>query len=201
MSTGSEPTTPGYETLTSDERQLFAEIGELTGRGWAGTVTHDNLIDVAKICLRQLNQRMMSAALSVSRAQTDQARADYQEFVDRDREIEGRIIELLERVEAADEPVTESEELVYVTAYAVTRHYGGPEEGGWWYDWYEPIQTVPTTSEDADRIADGLRAKHSDNDQNGPQGRFSVLGNGSDLVVLVEDSPADCTTTTRPHYE
>ena len=24
--------------------------------------------------------------------------------------------------------------LMYVNAYEVTRHYGGPEEGGWWYN-------------------------------------------------------------------
>lgn len=26
---------------------------------------------------------------------------------------------------------------VAVSVYAVTRHYGGPEEGGWWYNWQD----------------------------------------------------------------
>jgi hypothetical protein len=30
----------------------------------------------------------------------------------------------------------------FITAYSVTRHYGGPEEGGWWYNWYTPLKTV-----------------------------------------------------------
>jgi len=30
----------------------------------------------------------------------------------------------------------------FITAYEVTRHYGGPEEGGWWYNWYEPIESI-----------------------------------------------------------
>jgi len=25
---------------------------------------------------------------------------------------------------------------VFMAVYEVTREYGGPEEGGWWYDWY-----------------------------------------------------------------
>ncbi len=33
--------------------------------------------------------------------------------------------------------------LRYVNAYAVTRHYGGPEEGGWWYNRGQPLASVP----------------------------------------------------------
>src|SRR5690606_24555927 len=24
----------------------------------------------------------------------------------------------------------------YIVLVRITRHFGGPEEGGWWYDWY-----------------------------------------------------------------
>lgn len=34
-------------------------------------------------------------------------------------------------------------ERLYVNAYAVTRHYGGPEEGGWWYNAGQPLASVP----------------------------------------------------------
>lgn len=30
----------------------------------------------------------------------------------------------------------------YITAYLVRRRYGGPEEGGWWYNCYEVEKTV-----------------------------------------------------------
>ncbi len=30
---------------------------------------------------------------------------------------------------------------VYINAYAVTRHYGGPEEGGWHYDAGHPVES------------------------------------------------------------
>lgn len=35
----------------------------------------------------------------------------------------------------------------YINAYAVTRHYGGPEEGGWWYNAGEPLASVPIQAE------------------------------------------------------
>ena len=34
---------------------------------------------------------------------------------------------------------------VYVNAYEVTREYGGPEEGGWYYDAGEPMASVPVS--------------------------------------------------------
>ena len=44
-------------------------------------------------------------------------------------------------------PVVESgsikPRLKFVNVYSVTRHYGGPEEGGWWYNQGEPIASVP----------------------------------------------------------
>lgn len=30
----------------------------------------------------------------------------------------------------------------YITVYEVDRCYGGPEEGGWWYNRYVPIETI-----------------------------------------------------------
>ena len=35
----------------------------------------------------------------------------------------------------------------YVNVYAITRHYGGPEEGGWWYNTGEPIESRVATDE------------------------------------------------------
>ena len=33
--------------------------------------------------------------------------------------------------------------VAFVNAYAVTRHYGGPEEGGWWYNAGHPLASMP----------------------------------------------------------
>jgi hypothetical protein len=33
--------------------------------------------------------------------------------------------------------------ILYLNAYEVTRHYGGPEEGGWWWNLFTPLASVP----------------------------------------------------------
>lgn len=37
--------------------------------------------------------------------------------------------------------------ILYVNAYAVTRHYGGPEEGGWWFNSGSPLASIPVKAE------------------------------------------------------
>jgi len=44
---------------------------------------------------------------------------------------------------AEDCPAAGTKQILYVNLYRVTRHYGGPEEGGWWYDAGEPLASVP----------------------------------------------------------
>lgn len=89
----------------------------------------------------------------------------------------------------------------YVNAYAVTRHYGGPEEGGWWYDAGEVVASTYIGNDYgvAERVRDKMRkrlAPRFDNTRN----RYSVLG-GADLVVCVEDEPAVAYPAERPYYE
>lgn len=36
---------------------------------------------------------------------------------------------------------------VYANVYGVAQCYGGPEEGGWWYDTGYPLASVPFTTE------------------------------------------------------
>jgi hypothetical protein len=40
-----------------------------------------------------------------------------------------------------------SEAFLYVNAYEVTRHFGGREEGGWWFNLLEPIASIPIRAE------------------------------------------------------
>jgi hypothetical protein len=85
----------------------------------------------------------------------------------------------------------------YVTAYEVSRHYGGPEEGGWWFDWYEPLATFPVTdqalvyelqAEVLERYADRINGDI-----------YSVLG-GVDVRAYLETTPFSHTTAEIPHY-
>lgn len=86
---------------------------------------------------------------------------------------------------------------MFVTAYEVTRHYGGPEEGGWWYNWFEPIQTVPVAKEDAETMVSVLKERYEDRVEGNI---YSVLG-GTAVDVIIEDEPATHATTERPRYE
>jgi hypothetical protein len=82
----------------------------------------------------------------------------------------------------------------YVTVYRVTRHYGGPEEGGWWYNWYEPVHTEPyRTMEQRDELQKEWRDR-----DNGDI--YSVLG-GEEYRVYAEAILNESATTERPHYE
>jgi hypothetical protein len=128
--------------------------------------------------------------------------------------VEGGIPE--ERIFSIDEATEEGSEcywhrdgvIVYVNGYAVTRHFGGPEEGGWYYDIGNPIgsspcllkcePTVPIQFELQDertRIEEILK-QHPEIDE---RSRFSVLG-GTDLQVCIEYHMAEVWPTERPRY-
>lgn len=90
----------------------------------------------------------------------------------------------------------------YVNAYSVERCYGGPEEGGWWYDAGEPIATIVVADEN-DEV--GIKtAKERLTKEHGwksnSQGRYSVNG-GADFEISVEEVPAEAYPKSRPHYE
>jgi hypothetical protein len=83
----------------------------------------------------------------------------------------------------------------WVTAYAVTRHYGGPEEGGWWFNWFTPVETIRSidpevTKEIMEHKWQGIKEGDI----------YSVLG-GVDLAVYREENPRQYESKIRPHYE
>lgn len=87
----------------------------------------------------------------------------------------------------------------YISVYRVTRHYGGPEEGGWWYDWYELLETLPFEEkpESEELIRKYLNDKYKDESYGDIN---SVLG-GAEVEVVVEDTPGANRSTEVPHYE
>jgi len=86
----------------------------------------------------------------------------------------------------------------YVNAYVVTRHYGGPEEGGWWFNAGEPVASVPVEEgHDAEPIRESLRGKFADLNRGNI---YSVLG-GEEVQVFIEDHFAEHFPRERPHYE
>lgn len=91
--------------------------------------------------------------------------------------------------------------IVFVNAYLVDRLYGGPEEGGWWYDSGAPLASVPVDRGDEAAI-EMWRAKLTTmfSDRAGSRSRSSVIG-GPDIEVYVEDHTAAYFPAERPYYE
>lgn len=118
---------------------------------------------------------------------------------------------------------------LYVNIYAVGRSYGGPEEGGWWFDTGEPVGSIPIDMTDAERHALHLLvmqregedvdpevyAKHFDGymreraegiraaylDLYPETGKSSSVCGGEDYRIRVEDHIARAYPSERPHYE
>lgn len=85
----------------------------------------------------------------------------------------------------------------YVGVYSIRRCYGGPEEGGWWYDSGDLMFSVRCFSEEsADDLGALLREKFPRTGK-----RYSVLG-GYDFEIKVGNTfPIEHFPTNRPHYE
>lgn len=76
----------------------------------------------------------------------------------------------------------------WINVYEYSRHYGGPEEGGWWYDSWEclasygpfqdPVQLDNTLGWVEDKFELGPRG----------HGRYPVL-NGTGVAVRTENAP------------
>lgn len=94
-----------------------------------------------------------------------------------------------------------------VSEYNVTRHYGGPEEGGWWYDRHEFVRVIMSTDDEeaAFARARALNAEARENKEQPDgkcyQGRFSVA-DPTDKVFYVDREPRenDNMNEPRPHY-
>jgi hypothetical protein len=87
-----------------------------------------------------------------------------------------------------------------ITEYSVDRCYGGPEEGGWWFDNFQPTGRVVAVFVDATLapcVAQAL-TERAQQCKDGT-GRDSVIGT-PDLVYLAEERIGENRTLERPVY-
>ena len=105
--------------------------------------------------------------------------------------------------------------MTYVSTYKIDQCYGGPEEGGWWYDWYTLVDTLNVDNEDVAipvrqaRLGSLEKAKcHA---ASIPEGNSPYLDTEGYIPtgfsvetrydIVIEEQPGDNSTTERPHYE
>ena len=89
-------------------------------------------------------------------------------------------------------------EIIYANVFRVTRQYGGPEEGGWWYDAGEVIGSIRVLATDCeDRLRKYLMRAYED--EQCLRGRHSAAG-GADVVIRLEDHEAEPFPSERPVY-
>lgn len=94
------------------------------------------------------------------------------------------------------ENLTWKDEL-WVNVYAVTRHYGGPEEGGWWYDQQTPVRCVPCVRWYSASIKERLEKEFKELDR----GDISSVNGGVEHRVHIEQKAGESDPQETPHYE
>lgn len=85
---------------------------------------------------------------------------------------------------------------VFVNVYEVDRIYGGPEEGGWWYDARTIIETREVSQYAVDDAVRELEEQYPNTGK-----VYSVIYDGGDYRVRVEDQPGANYPEKTPHYE
>lgn len=91
--------------------------------------------------------------------------------------------------------------MFYANVYEIDRAYGGPEEGGWWYDTGHAIRTLGFVSHRKAQRALRLLQKHCECNNKGLHSPGSMLSEGLWREACIECHPARDYPETRPHYE
>lgn len=96
----------------------------------------------------------------------------------------------------------------FICVYEVDRVYGGPEEGGWWYDtrtfvYRDPRPFFPKGDwpiYEFEAEYEAFKAEHPE--WVGDNGyRYSMAPNGCDYAIGFYQDPQPFYPTERPHYE
>lgn len=95
------------------------------------------------------------------------------------------------------------EHVTVITVFEAGREYGGPEEGGWWYDTGEPVLAVPIIHLDStDLWTDEVRAAwdwlRTAFPRTGNRGR---VHGGEDYDIVAGRHVGEAFPKERPHYE
>jgi hypothetical protein len=92
-------------------------------------------------------------------------------------------------------------DLKYVNAYGVTKHYGGPEEGGWWYESGQPMASVPFPTDAGEFAIKAMISQLRRLLDDRAWGDIHSMRGGCEVRIEVEDHMARVWPETRPFYE
>jgi hypothetical protein len=108
----------------------------------------------------------------------------------------------------------EAETMYFVATYLCDRAYGGPEEGGWWYDYGDLVTDATLLTEHGlalpTCLANAPNAYKLSNEQNAllkttlnvdRRPKYSVLSEGVYESHVMEGSLPSHFPITKPHYE
>ncbi len=84
----------------------------------------------------------------------------------------------------------------FLGAYSRTREYGGPEEGGWWYDAGNLLEVVVCREEERDAAEATLRTKYPP-----AQRPWSMRPDPDHVVRCTDKWPVAHFPKVTPHYE
>ena len=88
------------------------------------------------------------------------------------------------------------DDVMYVNVYLVDLAYGGPEEGGWWYQHEEPVEILTTTRAESEALKKKLEAEYNN------EGRPSISSTLSEgrYDVRIEYTAGQDSPAVRPQY-
>lgn len=91
---------------------------------------------------------------------------------------------------------------VTVSLYKISNHYGGSEEGGWWYDWWKRLESKrPMRYHRAVALITRLNEEiKADDKRQGKRSRTSMAGS-PDYRWTWEDFGGEAASKEVPHYE
>jgi hypothetical protein len=91
-----------------------------------------------------------------------------------------------------------SERMTWVNCYFVTRHYGGPEEGGWWYNITECRESeMALIGDDADKVLAEMQKEFGAE----AYGNIYHSTGGLEVYTRIEAEMAQSEDTEKPRYE
>ncbi len=118
--------------------------------------------------------------------------------------------ETMEKIKRGQHVPIEEWPYFYITAYSISEHYGGPEEGGWYYKWYNVEETQETESYDeAAQIKMEMEVKYGLRSQEEGIGGRMVPGemikphrrhSYAEYTIRIELEPGEWQSTERPGY-